>query len=147
MNSLPLGKRWTVFGGPFTDSVTLPREFVRVCVAEERGHLPHDVLLPIEDFSVPKPGEALEALETVVDYVLRRRKVYVGCMAGRGRTGLFLALLAKAFGHADPVAYVRKHYYAHAVETSGQKDFVTKFQIPKAMIRRIYWARIRGYFW
>lgn len=46
-----------------------------------------------------------------------------------GRTGLFLAILAKAVGFNDPVAYVRKHYYNHAVETAEQAKYVEAFDV------------------
>ena len=64
----------------------------------------------------------------------------MGCMGGIGRTGLMLSLLAKAFGVEDPVAYVRKHYYSHAVETKEQRQFIADFAIPLS----VRWATARA---
>ena len=50
-------------------------------------------------------------------------------MGGIGRTGLFLAALAKLSGEKDPVAYVRKHYMPHAVETQQQQDFIKNLKV------------------
>ena len=41
-------------------------------------------------------------------------------MGGWGRTGLFLALLAKVCGVENPVTYVRENYSPRAVETTDQ---------------------------
>ncbi|CAM9664844.1 unnamed protein product [Phaeothamnion confervicola] len=49
-------------------------------------------------------------------------KVYE-CEAGIGRTGLMLALLAKAFGIQNPVSFVLLHYCPHIVETVLQFSF------------------------
>ena len=52
----------------------------------------------------------------------------VGCLGGQGRTGLFLALLAKVWGIADPVKYVRRVYLRRAVETRDQEEWVADFE-------------------
>lgn len=61
---------------------------------------------------------------------LKRRKVYVACLGGHGRTGTALAILASLYGavpkDADPVAWVRGVYCDKAVETTGQADYVAK---------------------
>ena len=55
--------------------------------------------------------------------------MWVGCQGGWGRTGLFLALMAKVCGEANPVSYVRHHYSPRAVETNEQMDYVRKFDV------------------
>ncbi|MFC8452631.1 protein phosphatase [Kitasatospora sp. NPDC057223] len=57
-------------------------------------------------------------------------RVEIACAGGRGRTGTALACLAVLDGvpAADAVAYVRRHYAAHAVETPWQRRFVARFR-------------------
>jgi protein-tyrosine phosphatase len=57
------------------------------------------------------------------------QRVEIGCGGGRGRTGTALACLAVIDGvPADQaVAFVRRHYDTHAVETPWQKRYVTRF--------------------
>ncbi|HEY0819767.1 MAG TPA: protein-tyrosine phosphatase family protein [Rhizobacter sp.] len=131
----------TVTGGPFDYSPQLSPETLTVKLAKEIN-LPCDVDLPIRDFSTPNIQLAELALRSAIRAIKNGRPVYVGCMAGQGRTGLFLALLVKvaqdyelrwgenpedAADLLPPVEYVRKHYYAHAVETAGQYAFVNQF--------------------
>lgn len=133
---------YTVTGGPFRDAAP---GYTSVKMAAEID-LPCDIDIATEDFSVPPRGPAMRGLISAIDCILEGRPVYVGCMAGRGRTGLFMALLAKAFGEDDPVRYVRANYYAHAVETHGQLKYVNDFTIPSSVLRRIRWARVRAFF-
>ena len=49
------------------------------------------------------------------------RPVYIGCKAGLGRTGTFIAGLLKLAGAADPVAETRRIYDPRAVETPAQE--------------------------
>ena len=83
--------------------------------------------IPTVDFQTPDRQTLYRGLSKAIDLILAGEPVYVGCMGGKGRTGLFLAVLAKAFGVKKPVEYVREHYYAHAVETAEQYDFVKQF--------------------
>jgi protein-tyrosine phosphatase len=57
--------------------------------------------------------------------------VHVGCRAGIGRTGLFLACLARAAGvEGDPIAHVRAQYDPHAAETAAQEAMARGFAWP-----------------
>jgi hypothetical protein len=131
---LPLtiaGRAVTITGGPF-DSV--PDGAFGVCLevhAAKAGRA--DVLLPTADFGLPDP----DALKAAVGRVLAQlaaepdRPVHVGCKAGVGRTGLFLAALTRAAGVAgDPLDYVRAHYLAHAAETPAQEAMARGFTWP-----------------
>lgn len=140
---LPLrpGKYFTVFGGPYKER---PANMRGVKMAAEIK-LAFDVSIPTEDYSVPDKGALMVGLEEAVDLILSGQPVYVGCMGGMGRTGLFLAVLAKAFRVKSPVPYVRRKYYSHAVETDKQYSFVTKYKIPLAVRRKIKIARIKSY--
>lgn len=135
-------KFFEVVGGPF---IECPDNMVGVKMAAEIKR-PCHINIPTEDFSVPKLSELDVGLILAVQSIVRGQPVYVGCMAGRGRTGLFLAILAKAFGVEDPVGFVRKHYYRHAVETAAQKIFVSDYEVPAKVKRAIKIARFKSYF-
>nr|WP_202455611.1 protein-tyrosine phosphatase family protein [Streptomyces sp. SID8367] len=80
------------------------------------------------------PADRRRAREVLAD-VWRRsadERVEVACAGGRGRTGTALACLAVLDGvpAADAVAYVRRHYGPHAVETPWQKRYVRRFAPP-----------------
>ncbi|MGX9964520.1 protein-tyrosine phosphatase family protein [Roseomonas sp. F4] len=131
---LPLtvaGRAVTITGGPFD---AIPDGAFGVCLEmmSEKAWLA-DVPLPTADFGLPEP----EALRAAVGVVLRQleaepdRPVHIGCRAGVGRTGLFMACLARAAGVAgDPLDYVRANYLPHAAETPAQQAFARNFRWP-----------------
>lgn len=126
MNSckFSLGKSTrTVFGGPY---VNRPDTYFGVKMAAEINR-PFDVSVPTRDFSIPLMTDMNEGLKKVLKPLALNEPVYVGCMGGIGRTGLFLACLAKTLGEEKPVKFVRMNYLASAVETSRQEDFVQYF--------------------
>jgi hypothetical protein len=144
---LPLSKfpryhYYTVFGGPYNDRTT---KYIGVNLAAEIKK-PADIVCPTQDFSVPDTQQLTEALLQTVDKIVDGYPVYVGCMGGRGRTGLFLAILAKAFGVKSPVTYVRQNYFAHAVETAEQQLFVADYEIPKGIRTRLRKAWLLAFF-
>ena len=55
--------------------------------------------------------------------------VYVGCAAGLGRTGTFLAALARLAGIDDGVAWTRANYDPRAVETAEQAAAVAALDV------------------
>jgi protein-tyrosine phosphatase len=124
---LPLGKKmFVIVGGPFREA---PNNYFRVKLAMEIK-TKCEVSIPIRDFDVPSKSDLDEGLYKTVMALLRKEWVYAGCMGGKGRTGLFLAVLAKAFGVKNPVEYVRQNYFEHAVETKEQYEFVSDYRIP-----------------
>ena len=129
---------FTVVGGPYMDR---PNTYVGVKMAEEVNR-PCDVDIPTRDYDVP-PMDKLDAgLEQAVVYLLAGEPLYVGCMGGKGRTGLFLAVLAKVLGVVNPVEYVRAEYYSHAVETEPQYKYVTEYEAPASVTKAIRRARL-----
>lgn len=136
---IPLTKRqyFTITGGPFMEcpksmkGVKMAKEIKQKCAID----------IPTEDFQTPDRLKLYRGLHKAIELVLAGEPLYVGCMGGKGRTGLFLAVLAKAFGVKKPVEFVREHYYAHAVETAEQYAFVKKFTITPPMKRKIKQAR------
>ena len=132
-----LGKFFVVAGGPY---VRVPDKMVGVKMAVEINH-PHQISIPTRDFDVPRVSDVDTGLRQAVDAILRGDPVYVGCMGGIGRTGLFMAILAKAFGESDPVSDVRSQYNHHAVETKQQMQYVQDYVIPLDVLISIGIAR------
>lgn len=135
-----------VTAGPYMASGTYPHHF-KVKLAKEID-MACNVSVPIADFSTPDPEQVRRALTAVLDAAYRKQPVYVGCMGGIGRTGMFLALLAKLeFAYSverygkmpflrdevGAVEHVRSRYLRHAVETKGQHQFVEDFDLTSLM--------------
>ena len=128
MNSILLqfaGRAVKVYGGPY---VQRPVYMTGVKLAAEVDE-PCDIDLPTRDYSVPDVNLAKRALLQTIKRLAKGETIYAGCWAGIGRTGLFLALLAKSAGVEDPVGYVRATYNSHAMETAEQKTYVEDFPI------------------
>jgi len=132
------GKHFTVFGGPYVEK---PSSMVGVRMAVEIRR-PADIVIPTEDFSVPSTHDLNIGLIAAVKNIVAGEPVYVGCMGGRGRTGLFLAVLAKAFGIENPVEYIRENYYSHAVETNQQYQFVENYVVPPVVLKMVRRAKL-----
>lgn len=134
LGRLPLvvaGQAVTITGGPFD---ALPAGAFGVCLepAAQKAWLA-DVALPVPDFGVPEEAALREAVGAVLAQLTAdpARPLHVGCRAGIGRTGLFLACLAKAAGvPGDPLAYVRAHYRPDAAETPAQQAMARAFTWP-----------------
>jgi hypothetical protein len=127
-----------VFGGKFREWVPNQRRVVSVKMAAEIDH-PHDISIPTRDFSVPDVNDMHKGIAKALEAIYNGNDLYAGCMGGIGRTGLFMACLAKVMfdydamakngevPRRDPVRYVREHYFSHAVETDDQKEFIQAF--------------------
>jgi len=84
------------------------------------------IYLPIEDFGVPEISEVQEAIPFVISHLRKGGAVVVHCHAGVGRTGLFLACLAKlgmGYSSEDAVRWVRE-YIPGAIEVPSQEQIV-----------------------
>lgn len=131
---LPLdvgGRAVTITGGPFD---AIPDGAYGVCLEPEavKAWLA-DVALPIPDYGLPDPAALRRAVAAVLTQLQTdpSRPVHVGCRAGVGRTGLFLACLARAAGvEGDALDYVRRHYLPHAAETEAQQAMARGFTWP-----------------
>lgn len=169
--SMPLTLKWgpftifraLVYGGPYREApaslggvkvvgVKMAIEIDREC----------DINVPTKDFETPPPVIFRFGLEKAVQALLEDKPIYVGCMGGIGRTGLFMAGLAKIFGLGTPhpgdkhhpptdgsVGYVRTHYRLNALETAEQRKMIQDMhfdemthRLKKAAFRR--WVR-RGF--
>lgn len=108
------------------------------------------------DFRLPRdPGDAWEALFEAWRRAEAER-VEIACRGGRGRTGTALACIAVLDGvpAREAVAFVRRHYDRHAVETPWQRRYVTHFPLERPIERvhstpadflRALWAAVRGH--
>jgi hypothetical protein len=124
-----LGASRRIMGGPFNDF--LPPA-IGVCL-ERHSRLAHlaDVLIDVPDFSPPTQAQLQDGLLRTLR-LLRDAPdlpVYVGCAAGLGRTGTFIAALARLAGIADGVAWTRANYDARAVETAAQAAAVAALDV------------------
>lgn len=118
-----------IFGGPYHTSLKHQSVF-GINLKAESPDEKCDFYLPIEDYSVPSDPDAVkQAIKEAIDAAMNSQIIWVGCMGGMGRTGLFLAILAKAMGMPNPIVYVRQNYYHHAVETTDQKLFVENYDV------------------
>lgn len=126
----------TVYGGPYRE---VPELFWGVKMAEEIDH-PHMVDIPTKDYSVPEVSVLKAGIVRALMAMINEENVYAGCWGGIGRTGIFLAALAKvqieyrkskhrAGRGEDPVLYVRKHFIPHAVETEEQKQYIADLDV------------------
>jgi hypothetical protein len=130
--TLPLtvdGRVATITGGPFD---AIPEGAFGVCLepAAAKAWLA-DVALPTPDYGLPDPAALREAVGQVLTQLRAdpERPVHVGCRAGVGRTGLFLACLAQAAGvEGDALDYVRTHYLPQAAETPEQEAMARAFR-------------------
>ncbi len=123
------GRRVTITGGPFD---AIPDGAFGVCLEPEAGKAwLADIVLPIPDFGVPDPAALRAAIAATLAQMEAEpdRPVHVGCRAGIGRTGLFLACLARAAGvEGDALDHVRRHYLAEAAETPAQEAMARGFR-------------------
>lgn len=120
-----------VFGGPYRKYKEGTRRLIGVKMAAEIDH-PHDISVPTEDFSIPDDQDLEDGIIGALDALATGKDVYVGCMGGIGRTGLFMGVMIKAVHEynevkEDPVLFVRSYYNHHAVETEQQRAFVRGF--------------------
>ena len=82
------------------------------------------------DFRTPRDPRAASA--SIVGAYRQARagqRVEVACGGGTGRTGTVLACMAVLAGHPadDAVAWIRRTYRRHAVETPGQRRWIRWF--------------------
>lgn len=133
-----------IFGGRFRDYVPGTRRLVGIKMAAEITH-PHEFKVDTEDYSVPSQKDMTAGVLYAIEQLAKGNDIYVGCMGGIGRTGLFMGCMAKvmqdyAKTHLnteiainDVVKYVRESYYEHAMETEQQKKYATMFDTTPAL--------------
>ncbi len=114
-----------IYGGPYYQR---PDELKGVKMAAEiQAHC--DVDIPTVDFSVPDVAHLRAGMLRAVGLMAEGHDLYVGCMGGIGRTGLFMAGMAKVQDISNPVEFVRHEYYPHAVETDEQRKYISDLDV------------------
>lgn len=132
---LSAGKKdYKIYGASFYNA-PIGKQWHTVKMAAEID-APCTVSIPTPDFDTPPEAVMNYGLKRTIIAMVKNKKIFVGCMAGRGRTGLFMACLARVVLESErqkdnPVKFVRDNYYSHAVETKEQEDYVTNLDIYK----------------
>jgi hypothetical protein len=83
-----------------------------------------------EDFGLPASfDDAVQAIEHAFDLARSGKRVEVGCLGGKGRTGTVLACMAILAGvpPVDAVNWVQGNYSPKAIENEGQERWVSRF--------------------
>lgn len=135
----------TVFGGRFLNYEAGTRRLVGIKMAQEIDH-PHDFKVDTPDFSVPSVADMQQGILYGLQALADGKDIYVGCMGGIGRTGLYMGCMAKLMKDfhnskddeagpmaMDPVKYVRTWYMSHAIETAAQQAYVQTFDTAPAL--------------
>jgi hypothetical protein len=136
MFPLKLGKIQSyLVGGPYKQK---PDHFYGIKMAEE---IDRDcvISIPTRDYDVPDKGRLVAGLYCGIALAQQQVPIWVGCMGGVGRTGLYFAALAKVMARyqkltkhkvtIDPILYTREMYLAHAVETKEQMQWIANLDI------------------
>lgn len=87
-----------------------------------------DVYFRIQDMGVPDNlGDFKKLIKWTAEQMREGKSVFVGCIGGHGRTGLFLsALVNHMTGEKDATTLVREQYCERAVESTKQVDWLHK---------------------
>jgi protein-tyrosine phosphatase len=85
---------------------------------------------PIPDFQVPEQNDRFsEAIDAVLEIAQAGDNLAIHCLAGIGRTGLFLACLAKRrqeVAGQKAIEWIRQ-LIPEAIENSAQENFVLEY--------------------
>lgn len=101
---------------------------------------PHYTRISIRDGRIPSPQTMLEILDTIDAAIKHRRKVYIHCWGGIGRTGTVVGCHLVRHGEQpkNAVAQVDKLYHSrqqdplhtHSPETEEQVQFILDWREP-----------------
>ncbi len=94
-----------------------------------------DIYFEIPDMKTPTNKEEFDKLiHYTAGALIAGKSVFVGCIGGHGRTGLFLAALTTYMtGDLDSIKTVREGYCYKAIESSSQVNWLKKHYDIKPM--------------
>lgn len=86
---------------------------------------------PIEDFSTPTSPESLKkVLQEIIARAENGENIAIHCYAGRGRTGILFALLARRLRNLDGDAALKwVRQYFPAAETASQEQLIRNISL------------------
>jgi hypothetical protein len=128
--------RTHIYCGRFHDTRSL-FGYATVKMAAEI-EMPCTIDIPTKDFGVPDVVTFKRGLVKGISAIQLGLPLYVGCWGGIGRTGLYLAGMAKVMAgyrekmhrtRLDPLLYVRNQYMEDAVETRKQEQFILDLDV------------------
>lgn len=124
-----------IVGGPYRNKTA---DYYGIKMAEE---IDEDcvISIPTLDFNVPDTGRLLAGLYCGIALAQQGCPLWVGCMGGIGRTGIYFAALAKVMARyqkltkqkvtIDPIPYTRAKFLKHAVERPEQEKFIAELDV------------------
>lgn len=112
-------------------------------------YAPHAIhhTFPIKDMGIPSPAQLLAILDTITHAVAARKRVYIHCWGGIGRTGTVVACwyIRNGLSAADALAklaQVRDGFDRTSPEAAIQFSFVAQWQEP-APAQAAQWHQLR----
>jgi len=89
------------------------------------------IYAPVKDFCAPPFGAFDDAIQQVLAHVNLAENVVIHCHAGIGRTGMFLACMARELWgwDADEARGWVRQFIPFAIESDVQMDFVREYKI------------------
>ncbi len=135
------GRRVSIMAGSywgkslFLEGVKLAAEIDKPCSFD----------IPAADFGTPDVEIMRAKLYEIAVALIQKRQLYCGCAGGLGRTGVFLACLAKLTGESDPIGYIRMMYDKRAVETKRQEAYVESIKVWDLRIKLLFGLALRRY--
>lgn len=80
---------------------------------------------PIKNYDVPHHSNFIDVINQACTYIQEGHTIFVGCLSGHGRTGLFLTLLYYHLTQDKNGLYViRERYCKKAVESVRQLNYL-----------------------
>lgn len=80
---------------------------------------------PIKNYDIPQCSNFMNIIEKAGEYIQEGHSIFVGCLSGHGRTGLFLAMLYYYLtGEKNALYIIRKLYCHKAVESVKQLNYL-----------------------